>query len=82
MEYNTELVKLILKLLRQKKGIQFTSEYNKEFAGIDSRETQKQKIRNEKYYQVFADKFGFTPNLSVIDLVFNKGMESVEYLTL
>ncbi len=32
------------------------------------------------YHQVFAGKFGFTPNLSIIDLVFNKGPESALHL--
>ncbi|HWY13236.1 MAG TPA: WbqC family protein [Bacteroidia bacterium] len=81
-DYNTELIKLILKLLRQKKEIQPTLQYEKIFNGTDLREPQKKETRSEKYYQVFADKFGFTPNLSIIDLVFNKGMESVNYLTL
>lgn len=29
------------------------------------------------YYQVFADKFGFQPGLSVMDLLFNEGPESL-----
>jgi hypothetical protein len=84
MDYNTSLTKLILNILRQKKEIQFTSEYNKEFIGIDLRESSnpKPETRNNKYFQVFGEKFGFTPNLSVIDLLFNKGLESVDYLTL
>lgn len=32
------------------------------------------------YKQVFDDKFGFLPNLSVLDLIFNLGPEAVDYL--
>ena len=32
------------------------------------------------YYQVFADRHGFIPNLSVMDLLFNEGPASLEYL--
>ena len=28
------------------------------------------------YYQVFADRNGFLPNLSIVDLLFNLGPES------
>ena len=33
------------------------------------------------YYQIFASKFGFTPNLSIIDLLFNMGNESIIILS-
>jgi hypothetical protein len=84
LDYNTNLTKLILKIIRQKKELQFTSEFNRIFEGIDLRETlnRKQETKNQQpYYQVFGDKFGFNPNLSVIDLLFNKGLKTVEYLT-
>ena len=33
-----------------------------------------------RYYQVYQQKFGFQPNLSILDLLFNEGNESVLYL--
>lgn len=32
------------------------------------------------YYQVYKQKFGFLPNLSILDLLFNEGNEAVMYL--
>lgn len=32
------------------------------------------------YYQVYQQKFGFLPNLSILDLLFNEGNEAVLYL--
>lgn len=34
----------------------------------------------QEYWQVFKQKFGFVPNLSVMDLLFNEGPESICYL--
>ncbi len=82
LEFNTALTKLILHILRQKKEIQFTTEFNKTFNGPDLRTEQPETLNPKQYYQVFGDKFGFTSNLSVVDLLFNKGLESVEILTL
>ena len=35
---------------------------------------------SRNYYQVYAQKHGFLPNLSVLDLLFNMGPESIFYL--
>ena len=32
------------------------------------------------YYQVFASKMGFVPNLSVMDLLFNEGSSALEFI--
>ena len=37
-------------------------------------------INTPRYIQVFEEKFGFLPNLSIIDLLFNLGPNSKEYL--
>ena len=36
--------------------------------------------RAQTYYQVFAQKHGFLPGLSIVDLLFNLGPESILYL--
>lgn len=33
-------------------------------------------IRDIEYYQIWAERFGFTPGLSVLDLIFNMGPEA------
>lgn len=35
---------------------------------------------NREYWQVFRDRYGFVPNLSIIDLLSNEGPESICYL--
>lgn len=42
----------------------------------DFRESDKEFVP-KPYYQVFDQKLGFLPNLSVIDLLFNMGPESL-----
>jgi hypothetical protein len=37
-------------------------------------------FKPETYYQVFDRKFGFQPNLSILDLLFNMGPEAILYL--
>jgi len=34
----------------------------------------------KEYFQVFSNKFGFVPDLSILDLVFNAGPDSINYL--
>jgi hypothetical protein len=33
-----------------------------------------------KYYQVFEDKIGFKPNMSIIDLLFSEGNNALSLL--
>ncbi len=35
----------------------------------------------KEYYQVFGYKFGFVPDLSILDLIFNVGPDSINYLS-
>lgn len=40
----------------------------------------KHNLTIESYTQVFGDRHGFIPNLSILDLLFNMGPNSIEYL--
>lgn len=91
LEYNTLQFKTILKILRLKKEIGFTNAYEKTPQALDLRhhihpkinfenDTEAAKLLLRPYYQTFQYKFGFVPNLSILDLLFNTGMDTVGYL--
>ncbi len=84
-DYNWKLAQTILKILRIKKNILFTETFEKNFDGHDLRNSIhpkiKLKLNTKPYRQVFSDKFDFTDNLSVIDLVFNQGLNALKYLS-
>jgi len=36
---------------------------------------------NKEYQQVFASKYPFEPNLSILDLIFNTGPQAIHYIS-
>ncbi len=84
-DYNWKLAQTLLKILRIRKNILFTETFEKNFDGHDLRNSIhpkiKLKLNTKPYRQVFSDKFDFTDNLSVIDLVFNQGLNALKYLS-
>ena len=81
-DYNFELLTLILQLLDVTPEIKFTEKYDDQNLELsDFRENihpKKQPVFEVKpYYQVFQNKFGFIPDLSIIDLLFTMGNESI-----
>lgn len=84
-DYNWQLMQTILKIMRQSPQIDFTSAYEKmPVNALDARglihPKKKTLFEYKPYYQVFADKHGFVPNLSILDLLFNEGLNSLAYL--
>lgn len=87
-DFNLQLIQTILKLLRATCDI-CMSENNTPDAVTDLRsgihpkksfsEDYPYRLK-QNYYQVFEDRFGFEPNLSVIDLLFNLGPDATQYL--
>ena len=84
-EFNMSLQETICNLI----GIQArhgnTNEYHSDAENdlrplVNKHVTTTPELMVEPYYQVFKEKFGFMPNMSIIDLLFNMGPESVLYL--
>jgi hypothetical protein len=79
MEYNTALLKTVLHILRVKKNIRFTEQYEVNPIGIrDLRDlSQATEVENTTpHYQVFAIGSDFVPGLSCLDALFNIGLET------
>ena len=86
IDFNQELLTLMLKWLEIDAPVELTTEYNDSFGEEidDWREAFHPKRdypdQVKLYYQVFEQKLGFQKELSIIDLLFNMGPESVFYL--
>lgn len=87
-DYNVGLLSLILELIGFSNELLFTDLYQKATDGCDYRETIHPKKESAfisenkkgKYHQVFAHKYGFISNLSIVDLLFNEGPQSSDYI--
>ena len=73
IDLNEALVKACLDVMELDTPLQRTASFHG-CASLDA-------FRYERpYYQVFQQKHGFLPDLSIIDLIFNMGKESVLYI--
>lgn len=86
-DLNTELTMAFAGFLHLKTPIVFTSDYEAAPAGVlDLRGAIHPKKESpfgdsfKEYYQVFNSRFGFLPNLSILDLLFCEGPEAINYL--
>lgn len=93
LDFNTQILKFFLRKTGIPADIRFTSEW--EAVSIeghkvtDLREAIHPKRPNsilkdlgveKPYWQVFSPKYGFIPGLSIMDLLFNEGPDSICYL--
>lgn len=92
LDLNTGLTELLAELTGISVCLSGTESYRETYpAGIPDLRTRIHPKNKEKtflqecnmekpYYQVFSGKQGFLPNLSVLDLLFNEGPDSISYL--
>jgi len=89
LELNMACLNLISKELQWHGRIGYTEQFKKNyppeildfrdhFSPVTANKSEKKIVPD--YMQVFSDRFGFTPGLSILDLLFNLGPESASWL--
>lgn len=84
-DYNNKLLQLLLKLAKIKTPLTYTETYEPDYPALTDLRTsispKKETNFNQKpYFQVFEEKQGFIRNLSIVDLLFNQGPQTINYL--
>jgi len=85
VKFNFDMIKLVFEWLNIEIKLKLSKEYKVVYDdSLDLRkkiENQKHSIsKNKIYNQVFFEKNGFLNDLSIIDLIFNEGPNSLSYL--
>lgn len=84
LDFNLNALEIIQQILKTEKAYSLNTEYIKNPMEINFREKFSAKdpseFEMEEYYQTFSDKLGFLKDLSILDLICNKGPESLTYI--
>lgn len=85
IDFNIQTISFLAQKLKFEVDFQLTTAYNEKTEGKDFRNEFNSKQEPDaglfpKYIQVFDDRFGFMPDLSVLDLLFNLGPGAADYL--
>ena len=84
-EYNEEFFDLLNRFLKINVRYDYTTRFAITYPELeDYRQTIHPKYGSNNnfkpYFQVFEERNGFLPNLSIVDLIFNQGPQSIKYL--
>lgn len=86
-EFNLEFLNIILKILKYDVKINFTDSYKKEYLNnyLDLRnsfnaKTNIESYTHKEYFQIFSKKYSFIANLCILDLIFIKGNNTLDFL--
>lgn len=82
-EFNRDCFETAVECMQLDLQFEFTSEYHKQpenLTDLRHLSNAKQSVNISEYIQVFQEKHGFISNLSILDLLFNEGPNTVTYL--
>ena len=84
IDLNNEITMLLLQKMKIPTKITPTSSYEKiaenDYRDIFDKKHLLNDFQTKPYFQCFSNKFPFQNNLSSLDLLFNMGIESKNYL--
>ncbi|WP_312174432.1 WbqC family protein [Chryseobacterium sp.] len=84
LDFNLKALEIIQQILKTEKAYSLNVEYIKNPEELNFREKfsakKNSEFEMEEYYQTFSDKSGFLKDLSILDLICNKGPESLTYI--
>lgn len=84
IEFSLNALKIIQKLLKTAKAYSLNTEFIKEPEYLNYRDQltakTETKFEMDVYYQSFSNKYGYLKDLSIIDLLCNKGPEAMTYI--
>jgi hypothetical protein len=92
LQYNLSQINLICKILRLQPSVSLSTQFEKEPAFLEDKRMiadPRYDVKNDRrasgvlsvqYYQTFGEKFGFIPNLSCLDLIFNIGLNARDHI--
>ncbi|HAI81887.1 MAG TPA: hypothetical protein DCL65_12810, partial [Chryseobacterium sp.] len=84
IKFNLNALKIIQDILKTEKAYSLNNDYVKIPLEENYREKfsakKETEFEMEEYYQTFSDKLGFEKDLSILDLICNKGPETLTYL--
>ncbi|MBC7398733.1 MAG: WbqC family protein [Mucilaginibacter sp.] len=84
-DYNEQLLQMLLKFIKIQLPLQYTETYEAEYPSLNdfrsAISTKKEfDFEQKPYFQVFDERNGFIKNLSIVDLLFNQGPQTINYL--
>jgi hypothetical protein len=84
-DYNEQMLQFIFRAIKLPVELTFTETYEAAYPLLedlrDAINPKKKMDFNQKpYYQVFEERNGFLKNLSIADLLFNRGPQTINYL--